>query len=275
MTGSTLNTKIDNLSGYINSTSSNIVFTTGNQTISGVKTFIQDTTFGDSAQGDFLVISGNQFTVYGSGNFTSGLFVNGNSVFTGSPNSIVYTTGNQTISGVKTFIGNHNISGDTIISGNLNVSGMIRTPQQNKTFVYRPAATGGGNIITTIAYGSNCTLTPKYVGTLRADAAISMWGLNGLSTDTAQAASFWYGTGTAPVYSGNLVNLGGVRIGGLKHLQTSSSTAIGTFLPVGTSWVAEITGLNTGTQYWFDIGISGSNGRLRVQDVQLYIEEKY
>ena len=100
-----------------------VVFTTGNQRISGNKTFVQDTTFGDSAQGDFLVISGNNFTVYGSGNFTSGLLVNGNPVFTGSPNSIVYTTGNQTISGVKTFIGNHNISGNTTVSGFINISG--------------------------------------------------------------------------------------------------------------------------------------------------------
>jgi hypothetical protein len=38
-TGSTLDTKANNLSGYINSSYSNIVFTTGNQTISGVKTF--------------------------------------------------------------------------------------------------------------------------------------------------------------------------------------------------------------------------------------------
>jgi hypothetical protein len=274
-TGSTLNTRINNLSGYINSSSSNIVFTTGNQTISGTKTFIQDTTFGDSSQGDFLVISGNNFIVYGSGDFTSGLFVNGNPVFIGSPNSIVYTTGNQTISGVKTFIGNHDISGNTTITGNLNVSGRITTPQQNKTFVYRPNITGGGNGTGTIAYGANCTLTPRYVGTLRADACISIWGVNGASADTVQATSFWYGTGTAPVYSGNLVNLGGTRIGGLKHLPNVSSTAISTLFPVGTSWVAEITGLNTGTQYWFDIGISGSNGRLRVQDVQLYIEEKY
>ena len=89
-TGSTLNTRINNLSGYINSTSSNIVFTTGNQTISGTKTFIQDTVFGDSAQDDFLVISGNQFTVYGSGNFRSGLFVNSSPVLTGS--STLYAT---------------------------------------------------------------------------------------------------------------------------------------------------------------------------------------
>jgi hypothetical protein len=133
-TGSTLNNRINNLSGYINSTSSNIVFTTGNQTISGVKTFVENTTFGDSAQGDFLVISGNNFTVYGSGNFTSGLFVNGNAVLTGNlyattvnlastgstlDNKInnlsgvsVLTFGNQTINGLKTFT-----SGIDIYSG--------------------------------------------------------------------------------------------------------------------------------------------------------------
>ena len=38
-TGSTLQTNIINLSGYINSSSSNIVFTTGSQTISGLKNF--------------------------------------------------------------------------------------------------------------------------------------------------------------------------------------------------------------------------------------------
>jgi hypothetical protein len=98
-TGITLNTRINNLSGYINSTSSNIVFTTGNQTISGVKTFVQDATFGDTGQGDFLVISGNNFTVYGSGNFTSGLFVNGNAVLTGVNLSSYATTANLASTG--------------------------------------------------------------------------------------------------------------------------------------------------------------------------------
>jgi hypothetical protein len=98
-TGITLNTRINNLSGYINSTSSNIVFTTGNQTISGVKTFIQDATFGDTGQGDFLVISGNNFTVYGSGNFTSGLFVNGNAVLTGVDLTPYATTVNLALTG--------------------------------------------------------------------------------------------------------------------------------------------------------------------------------
>jgi outer membrane murein-binding lipoprotein Lpp len=256
-TGSTLQSNINNLSGYINSTNSNIVFTTGNQTISGTKTFIQDTTFGDSAQGDFLVISGNQFTVYGSGNFTSGLFVNGNAVLTGV-NLSAYAT-----------VANLASTGSTLNTKINNLSGYvdIRTPQ-NKNFKYSAAVTGGGNTSTTIAYGANCTLTPKYVGTLRADACISMTAPNVLSSDTQQATSFWYGTGTAPVYSGNLVNLGGTRIGGLKGVGTQ-----GSIYAISASWVAEITGLKTGTQYWFDIGISGL--RQRAQDVQIYIEEKY
>ena len=268
-TGSTLDTKINTLSGYVtgtNSTFTTNLFSTGSTLDTKINTL-----------SGYVTGTNSTFTtnLFSTGSTLNTKINNLSGYINSSSSNIVFTTGDQTISGVKTFIGNHNISGDTIISGNLNVSGMIITPQQNKRFVYRPIVTGGGNATSMIAYGANCTLTPRYVGTLRADACISMWGVNGASSDTAQAASFWYGTGTAPVYSGNLVNLGGVRIGGLKHLQGTSSTAISTVLPVGTSWVAEITGLNTGTQYWFDIGISGSNGRLRVQDVQLYIEEKY
>jgi hypothetical protein len=72
-TGSTLNTKIDNLSGYINSTDSNIVFTTGDQAIGGNKTFLDRFSaktgfFGDNnfASGDWIGISA------GSGNYVSG-----------------------------------------------------------------------------------------------------------------------------------------------------------------------------------------------------------
>jgi hypothetical protein len=160
-----------------------------------------------------------------------------------------------------------------LVNGNLDVSGMIRSPQQNKKFVYSSTITSGGTTTQAIAYGTNCTLTPKYAGTLRVDASISMTSLTALTTDTQQSASLWYGTGTAPVYSGNLATLGGTRIGGLKGFQAFSvGNQISSF-PVSASWVAELTGLSTGTQYWFDIGISGI--RIRVQDVQLYVEEKY
>ena len=87
------------LSGEIPNLPTTIVYTTGNQTISGIKSFAQDTIFGDSAQGDFLVISGNQFIVYGSGNFTSGLFVNGNAVLTGVNLSSYATVANLASTG--------------------------------------------------------------------------------------------------------------------------------------------------------------------------------
>ena len=110
-TGILLSNRINSLSGYINSSSSNIVFTTGNQTISGIKSFAQDTTFGDSAQGDFLVISGNNFTVYGSGNFTSGLFVNGNAVLTGVDLTSYATVANLASTGSTLNTKINNLSG--------------------------------------------------------------------------------------------------------------------------------------------------------------------
>ena len=166
-----------------------------------------------------------------------------------------------------------NTTGDTI-NGNLNVSGMITTPQQNKKFVYRPAVTGNAPRNEFIFYGANCTLTPKYVGTLRADACVSMTSSSaGSSLDTFQGVSFWYGTGTAPTYSGNLANFSSIQIGGHKTTPNGGTSLANISNPVGTSWVAEITGLNTGTQYWFDIGISGRV--MQAQDVQIYIEEKY
>jgi len=66
------------LSGYINSTASNIVFTTGNQTISGEKTFVSRPT----VNGTGVLLSGEAAQL---------------------PETIVYTTGDQTISGEKTF----------------------------------------------------------------------------------------------------------------------------------------------------------------------------
>jgi hypothetical protein len=58
-TGSTLDTKINSLSGYINSPTSNIVYTTGNQNISGNKNFLAN-----------ITISGN-LNISGSGLFNS------------------------------------------------------------------------------------------------------------------------------------------------------------------------------------------------------------
>lgn len=118
----------------------NLVYTTGNQTISGVKTFVDDAIFGTGELA--LLVDGNNVNiknliVSGTSNFTNrplvsslpvlisgdlstyittgqtGAFYaasNPSGFITGIDN-IVYTTGNQSISGVKTFLSQTNVSG--------------------------------------------------------------------------------------------------------------------------------------------------------------------
>ena len=112
------------LSGEAANLPTTIVYTTGNQTISGTKTFVENTVFGDPSQGDFLVISGNTFSIYGSGNFTSGLFVNGVPVLTGvdlssyATNVNLFTTGSILNNKINSLSGYVN-SQDNIFSGQI------------------------------------------------------------------------------------------------------------------------------------------------------------
>jgi hypothetical protein len=115
-TGSILDQKINSLSGVS-------VLTFGDQTISGNKTFANSTTFGDTNQEDFLVISGNTFTIYGSGNFTNGLFVNGNSVLTGVDLSSYATNANLINTGSILDNKINSLSGWSASASNLAVTG--------------------------------------------------------------------------------------------------------------------------------------------------------
>ena len=116
------------LSGEAANLPTTIVYTTGNQTISGTKTFVENTVFGDPSQGDFLVISGNTFTIYGSGNFTSGLFINGNPVLTGidlssyATSANLFTTGSTLNNKINSLSGYLN-SQDIIFSGQIASTG--------------------------------------------------------------------------------------------------------------------------------------------------------
>jgi hypothetical protein len=91
----------------------NLVYNTGDQTISGVKNFVSR----PMLNGTGLLLSGDTLIVYNTGNqtisgikaFISRPTVNGTGVLlsgeaTKLPETIVYTTGNQTISGIKSFI---------------------------------------------------------------------------------------------------------------------------------------------------------------------------
>jgi len=92
----------------------NLVYNTGNQTISGVKTF----TTGIFAP-NLVYNTGNQ-TISGVKTFTTGIF---------APN-LVYNTGNQTISGVKTFAAAGN---NIVISGTSDAEGLIKSLNSNLT----------------------------------------------------------------------------------------------------------------------------------------------
>jgi len=168
------------LSGEAVNLPATIVYITGNQTISGTKTFVENTIFGDSNQGDFLVISGNTFTIYGSGNFTNGLFVSGVPVLTGVDLSSYATSANLFTTGSILNTKINNLSGyvnsqDNILSGQIfntgsrldnkinSLSGYINS--QNVVFSGQVASTGS---ILNTKINSLSGLFATYTGSLEA-----------------------------------------------------------------------------------------------------------
>ena len=89
----------------------NLVYNTGNQTISGIKTFAT----GIIAP-NLIYNTGNQ-TISGIKTFETGIF---------APN-LIYNTGNQSIAGNKTFANNLNVSGDLTVAGTLRYNEIIDT----------------------------------------------------------------------------------------------------------------------------------------------------
>jgi hypothetical protein len=243
----------------------------GDQTVAGQKTF------------------SNPSTIFGAGNF--GEIQISDDAFGGE---LGILTTNDEVLAIKFNDGSFRYGGGNpgdeplIISNGVasftkrptvNGTGVLLSGERNKKFIYSGATRGPAsrtlsNVYNNIAYGANCTFTPRYVGTIKAEASVGLT-VPSTTADTIQAATFWYGTGTPPVFSGNLNDLTNItRIGGIKGTpQTSATQPTLQFSPIGASWVAEVTGLTTGTSYWFDIAMSGRF--LRVQDVQIYLEEIY
>lgn len=145
-------TQINSLSGYINSSSSNIVYTTGNQNISGFKTFsagINNIIISGTSDAEGIIKSlSSNLTIEGS-NSTYGIrfsdegtFIHGyteinNDLFaqTGTfqklyADNLVYNTGNQTIAG------NKNFTGDINLTGNNNRIGKYHYIQTDSDFVF-------------------------------------------------------------------------------------------------------------------------------------------
>ena len=115
----------------------NLVYNTGNQSISGIKNFTSIPTVNNTG----VLLSGSSYITGISGglqnqittlnNQTGSYYprTNPSGYITGIEN-IVFTTGDQTISGIKTFSTGVNVTGDVNINGNLTISGQYNVYQQ-------------------------------------------------------------------------------------------------------------------------------------------------
>ena len=142
------------LSGEVAALPTTIVYTTGDQTISGIKTLISPLSAPN------LVYNTGAQTISGTKTFASRPKVNGTGVllsgeFVALPTTIVYTTGDQTISGVKTFDSRPTINGTgVLLSGENTVlpSTIVYTTGDQsisgvKTFASRPTVNGTGVLL--------------------------------------------------------------------------------------------------------------------------------
>jgi len=94
-TGSALDSKVNFLSGYINSSNSNIVFTTGNQNISGRKIFFDPAAFSTS-QTEPFILSNNPLSVVGSGDYYLQLNIQNRGTGLSASSDLVLTSDNGT-----------------------------------------------------------------------------------------------------------------------------------------------------------------------------------
>ena len=133
-TGSTLNTKIDNFSGYVNSTGSNIVFTTGNQTISGDKIFKNNIVMEqtgifsaiDLSDTDSILLSGIDIQIVsGSMTLTNPPTISGNPFITG--NLALYSTITNLASTGSTLNSSINSLSGTLTSTYATISNLAST----------------------------------------------------------------------------------------------------------------------------------------------------
>jgi len=131
----------------------NLVYNTGDQIISGVKTFVDGINLNNLQN---LILSGLDITITsGDITLTNRPTVNGTGVLLSGeilnlPTTIVYTTGDQTISGVKTFNLQPILSGNPLITG-VDLSSYATTTNlanTGSTLVNRINSLSGSSVLT-------------------------------------------------------------------------------------------------------------------------------
>jgi hypothetical protein len=135
------------LSGEIPTLPDTIVYTSGDQNITGIKTFKDGIVIGDSIMPLFLEIKNNTLYVSGGASFVNRPTVNGTGVLLSGeaaklPNTIVYTTGDQLIQGDKWFENKIRFAPN----GELNTSSYISNNGSSNIKIYGDTITLGNNL---------------------------------------------------------------------------------------------------------------------------------
>jgi len=193
---------------------------------------------------------------------TSGTFVSlsGNNAWTGL-NSFTQTVSANTIN-AQTF----QVSGTTPITTvngtqcGLEATCIISSAIFQGTPVLPSITTSATGVM--IGYGATCKLTPSWSS--RIEARFQGDLINSATTNSS-TTSMYFGTSTAPTspsaITGTLVNKG-VNV-----------VASGTAPTVPFSLDGFVTGLTSGTTYWFDLGIAAGAGTASVNNVACILKE--
>ena len=152
---------------------SNLIYNTGNQTISGIKTFTSRPTVngtgvllsGEAAGLPNTVVytTGNQ-NISGTKNFYTRPTVNGTGVLlsgeaAGLPNTVVYTTGNQLISGSKTFASRPTVNGTGVLLSGEGVASLVTIQDEGSSQGSASTLNFVGAGVSASVGGSTATIT--------------------------------------------------------------------------------------------------------------------
>jgi len=215
------NTPSEKLQVIGNILGNNLVYNTGNQTISGIKTFNSRPT-----------VNGTGVLLIGEGG--------------GVVENVVYTTGNQTISGTKTFDVFPIVSGNKLITG-LDLSSYLTSSSASSTYsTITNLASTGSTLDTKIN-----NLSGYVTGVHATFASITNLGNTGSNLDTKINNVSGYFTGTNATFTTNLFSTG-------STLDTKINTLSG-YVTGANATFASITNL-TSTGSTLDTKINNLSG---------------
>ena len=137
------------------------------------------------------------------------------------------------------------------ITNSTNAIGLSLTNVSLQSGTLNP--TGAGTTAAMMGLGSTCTMTPSYSTRL----SVHIYGSASNSSVGSGTMHFRYGTGTAP--TNGTTTLTGTVVGTSEQVTSGGSGYLGSFdLPV------ILTGLTTGTAYWFDLDASSNNATFTI-----------